>query len=69
MACGVEFLGRLENRFCAERTPGIVAGEQGLEFADDLLGGGFEDQVALDPQLEAFIESPGHGRTHSPEKL
>jgi hypothetical protein len=46
-----------------------VAGEQGLEFADDLLGGGFEDQVALDPQLEAFIESPGHGRTHSPEKL
>ena len=26
-------------------SPGVVAGEQGLEFADDLLGSGFRDQV------------------------
>ena len=25
-----------------------MAGEQGLEFADDLLGGGFRDQVTFD---------------------
>ena len=39
MAGGVEFLGRLEYRLGTEGGPGVVAGEQGLEFADDLLGG------------------------------
>jgi hypothetical protein len=33
-----------------------VVGEQGLEFADDLLGGGFRDQVAIDLQLERLLE-------------
>jgi hypothetical protein len=37
---GVEFLGGLR----AEGCTGIVTGEQGLEFTDDLLGGGFRDQ-------------------------
>ena len=51
MTGSVEFLGRFEHGLRAEGSPGIVAGEQGLEFADDLLGGGFRDQVAFD--LEA----------------
>jgi hypothetical protein len=44
---GVEFLGRLENRLRTQGVPGVVSGEQGLEFTDDLLGGGFRDQVGL----------------------
>jgi len=48
MAGGVEFLGRLENRLRAEGGSGIVSGEQGLKFTDDLLGGGFRDQVAFE---------------------
>jgi len=44
----VEFLGRLEHGFVAECGPGIVSGEQGLEFAYDLLGGGFREQVAFE---------------------
>ena len=51
MAGSVELLGRLEHGFRAERGPGVVMGEQRLEFTDDLLGGGFRDQVAFD--LEA----------------
>ena len=47
MVGGVEFLGGLENRLRAECCPGVVVDEQGLEFSDDLLGGGFRDQVAL----------------------
>ena len=38
MAGGVEFLGRLEHSLRTEGGPGIVAGKQGLEFTDDLLG-------------------------------
>jgi len=38
-AGGVEFLGRLEAKLCAEGSPGVVAGKQCLEFTDDLLGG------------------------------
>ena len=41
VAGSVEFLGRLEDRLGTEGRPGVVAGEQGLEFPDDLLGGGF----------------------------
>ena len=48
MTGGVEFLGRLEHGFRAEGGPGVVAGEQGLEFADDLLCRSFRDQVAFD---------------------
>ena len=33
-----------------------MAGEHGLKFADDLLGGGFRDQVAFDFELEALLE-------------
>jgi len=33
--------------------PGVVAGEQSLEFADDLLGSGFRDRVTLDFKIEA----------------
>ena len=40
--------------------PRVVAGEQGLKFADDLLGRGFRDQVALDFQLEALLEERGY---------
>jgi len=40
MAGGVEFLGRLEHCFGTQGSPGVEAGEQSLEFADDLLGGG-----------------------------
>jgi len=47
MAGGVKFLGRIEDRLGTEGGPGVVAGEQGLEFADDLLGGGFRNQVGL----------------------
>ncbi len=69
MAGSVEFLGRLEHRLRAECGPGVVAGEQGLEFADDLLGGGFRDQVAFDLQLERLlnpktaIETISRGKT------
>ena len=52
----MEFLGRLEHGFRAECCPGGVAGEQHLEFTDDLLGGGFGDQFAFDLQLEALLE-------------
>ncbi len=48
MARGVEFLGWLEQSLRAQRGPGIVADEQGLEFADDLLGGSFRNQIAFD---------------------
>ena len=41
-----------------------VAGEQGLEFADDLLGGGLRDQVALDFQLERLLEEIGSVDPH-----
>lgn len=60
MAGGVEFPYGLEPGLRAEGGPGIVAGEQGLEFADDLLGGGFRDQVALDLELEALLEERGN---------
>lgn len=54
MAGSVEFLGRLEHGLRAEGGSGIVSGEQGLEFADDLLCGGFWDQVgrglSIDPR-------------------
>ena len=43
----VEFLGGLEDSLRAEGSPGVVAGEEGLEFADDLLGCGFRNQAAL----------------------
>ena len=52
----MEFLGRFEDRLRAEGGPCVVAGEQGLEFADDLLGGGFRDEVTLDLELEALLE-------------
>ena len=42
---GVEPLGWLEDRLRAQGYPGAVAGEQGLEFTDDLPGSGFGDQV------------------------
>ena len=42
MTGGVEFLGRLEHGFGAQGGPGVVAGEQSLEFADDFFGGGAE---------------------------
>ena len=48
MAGDVEFLGRFEDRLGAEGGPGVVAGEQDLEFADDLLGCVFRDQVAFE---------------------
>ncbi|MEI6493718.1 MAG: hypothetical protein WCO94_14310 [Verrucomicrobiota bacterium] len=35
---GVEPLGWLEDRLRAQGYPGAVAGEQGLEFTDDLIG-------------------------------
>jgi len=41
VAGSVEFLGGLEHLLRAEGSPGIVAGEQGLEFTDDLHGVGF----------------------------
>ena len=56
MAGGVEFLGGLEHGLRAEGGPGVVAGEQGLELPDDLLGGGFGDQVAFDFEIEALLE-------------
>ena len=59
MAGSVEFLGRLEHGLRAEGSPRVVAGEQGLEFADDLLGCSFRDQVALDLELEALLEERG----------
>jgi hypothetical protein len=36
-----------------------VTSEQGLEFADDLLGGSFRDQVAFDLELEVLLEDRG----------
>jgi len=36
MADGVEFIPWLENGLRAEGCPGVVASEQGLEFADDI---------------------------------
>ena len=48
VACGEEFLRRLEYCLRAEGRPGVVAGERGLEFADDRLGSGFRDQVAFE---------------------
>ena len=44
-----------------------MSGEQGLEFADDLLGGGFRNQVALDFQLEALLEERGSLFTRDPQ--
>ena len=69
VAGGVEFLGWLEHCRRAECRPGIVLGEQGLKFADDLLGGGFRNQITFDLELEALLEPLGHGAAHSPEKL
>lgn len=51
VAGSVKFLSRLEHRLRAERSPGIVASEQGLEFTDDLFGG-FRNQVAFDLEFE-----------------
>ena len=51
----MEFHIRLENRFRAESSTGAVPGEQGLEFAGNLLGGSFWDQGAFDLQLEALL--------------
>ena len=56
MEGGVEFRGRLEHGLRAEGGSGVVAREQGLEFTDDFLGGGFQDRVAFDFQLEAMLE-------------
>ena len=56
MAGSVEFLGRLEHGLRAECGTGVVAGEQGLEFADDLLRGGFRDPISFDFQLERLLE-------------
>ncbi|MEI6494230.1 MAG: hypothetical protein WCO94_16920 [Verrucomicrobiota bacterium] len=39
--CVVAFIGPFEHGLGAERGPDVVAAEQDLEFADDLLGGGF----------------------------
>jgi len=47
MAGSVEFLGRLENRLRTQGSLGVVAGEKGLEFADNFLGGSFRDQIGL----------------------
>ena len=38
VACGMEFLGRLEHGLRAEGGPGVVSDKQGLGFTDDLLG-------------------------------
>ncbi|MCX6972331.1 MAG: hypothetical protein NTV93_19580 [Verrucomicrobia bacterium] len=56
MAGGVEFVGGLEHGLRAEGGPGVVSGEQGLQFTDDLLGNGFRNQVAFDLQLKALLE-------------
>jgi len=55
MAGGVEFLGGFENRLCAERGPGVVAGEQGLEFADDFLGSGFRVDLNCAIAMNGFL--------------
>ena len=55
----MEFLGGLEHGLRAEGGPSVGACEQGLEFADDLLGGGFRDQVAFDLEFEALLEERG----------
>lgn len=39
----------------AEGSHGIVASEQVLDFADDLLGSGLRDQVAFDLELERLL--------------
>jgi hypothetical protein len=64
VAGGVEFLGRFEHGLGTEGGPGIVSGKQCLEFADDLLGGGLRDQVALDFQLERLLEEIGSVDPH-----
>jgi hypothetical protein len=48
MSCGVEFLGGLEHCFGTQGGSRVVACEQGLEFADDLLGSVLRDQIAFD---------------------
>jgi len=50
----------------AEGDSGIVAGAEGLESADDLLGG-FRDQVALDLEFEAMLEERGSFFTRDPQ--
>jgi hypothetical protein len=50
---------RLHLRLCAECGPSVMAGEQGLEFADNLLGGSFRDQVTFDLDLKALLEERG----------
>ena len=35
-----------------------MSDKQALEFADDLLGGGFRDQVAFDLEFERLLEWP-----------
>ncbi len=59
MSCSVNFLVRRERGLRAQGSPGVVAGEQGLEFTDDLLGCGFRDQVAFDLELERLLEEWG----------
>lgn len=56
MADRVEFLGRLEHGFGAEGSPGIVAGEQGLEFTDDFFCGG--SRSTWTPESREFFANP-----------
>ena len=56
MSGRAEFLGGLEHGLRAECGPGVMSGEQGLEFTDDLLGGGFRDQVAFYLEFEGLLE-------------
>jgi len=49
MAGSVKFFGGLQNGLRAERSPGVVTGEQGLWRSPMIsLGGGLRDQVAFD---------------------
>ena len=54
----------LNTALALRAAPRVVACEQGLEFADDLLGGGFWDQVAFDLELEALLEERGSVDPH-----
>ena len=55
MAGCVEFFGRLENRLRAQGGPGVVADEQGLEFADDFLGSGFRVDLNCAIAMNGFL--------------
>jgi len=54
VARGGELLSRLEHCFGTQGRPGVVAGEQGLQFADDLLGD-FWDQVAFNLDVNLWV--------------